>query len=42
MINESFREWFVIHTEFLYTIIYQKGFLVFDLWSVAHFWYICC
>jgi hypothetical protein len=38
MINESFREWFVIHTEFLYTIIYQKGFLVFDLWSVAHFW----
>jgi hypothetical protein len=38
MINESIREWFRVHTEFLYTMIYEKGFVFFDFWSVAHFW----
>jgi hypothetical protein len=38
MINESFREFYQVHTEFLYTRIYENGFLFFDFWSLVHFW----
>jgi hypothetical protein len=38
MINESVREWFRVHTEFLYTIICQRGLFYFDFWSLVHIW----
>jgi hypothetical protein len=38
MINASFWEWCHVHTEFLYTMIYERGFVFFDFWSLAHFW----
>jgi hypothetical protein len=38
MIGGAFREWAQVHTEFLYTMIYEKGFVFFDFWSIAHFW----
>ena len=33
-----FIEWACVHTEFLYTMIYENGFVFFDFWSIAHFW----
>jgi len=38
MMIGAFREWAMEHTAFLYTMIYEKGFVFFDLWSIAHFW----
>jgi len=38
MINESVREWFRVHTEFLYTLICKKGLFYFDFWSLVHAW----
>jgi len=38
MKDGTFIEWARIHTEFLYTMIYENGFVFFDFWSIAHFW----
>jgi len=38
MMNGAFIEWAIEHTAFLYTMIYENGFVFFDLWSIAHFW----
>ena len=38
MTDGAFRQWAIEHTAFLYTMIYEKGFVFFDFWSIAHFW----
>lgn len=38
MMDGAFRQWAMEHTAFLYTMIYEKGFVFFDFWSIAHFW----
>ncbi len=38
MINPEVREWFRVHTEFLYTIIYKDGLFYLDFWSLVHLW----
>jgi hypothetical protein len=36
--NESIREWFRYHTDFLYTLIYKDGPFYLDFWSLVHAW----
>lgn len=36
--NELVREWFRVHTEFLYTLIYKNHLLYIDFWSLVHTW----
>ena len=37
MSDGAFLEWCRVHTEFLYTMLYEGDFIFFDLWSLVHF-----
>jgi hypothetical protein len=38
MMNESVREWFRVHTEFLYTLVFKNELFYIDFWSLVHIW----